>query len=69
MPAILESDAFDAWLDPDAERPVLDGLLLPAAGATLARVAVDRGVGNVANDGPKLIDEAAADREEPATLF
>jgi len=31
--AILESDAFDAWLDPDAERPVLDGLLLPAAGA------------------------------------
>jgi putative SOS response-associated peptidase YedK len=69
MPAILESDAFDAWLDPDAERPVLDGLLLPAAGGTLARVAVDRGVGNVANDGPGLIDEAAADREEPATLF
>jgi len=37
MPAILESDVFDAWLDPDAERPVLDGLLLPAAGGTLAR--------------------------------
>jgi len=33
MPAILESDAFDAWLDPDAERPVLDGLLLPLRAA------------------------------------
>jgi len=39
MPAILESDAFDAWLDPDAERR-FSTPAPPAAGGTLARVAV-----------------------------
>ncbi|MGA8986919.1 SOS response-associated peptidase [Aeromicrobium sp.] len=56
MPLFLESEAYDAWLDP-APRPTeqLLELLVPAAPGRLDAFPVSTAVNNVRNNGPELI--------------
>jgi putative SOS response-associated peptidase YedK len=70
MPAILDADSYDAWLDPafdDAE--TLRGLLRPAAEDLLIRHPVTSRVNNVRHDGPDLIEPGSIDRPVPLTLL
>mgnify|MGYP001587732260 FL=1 len=70
MPAVLESDEWDAWLDADdPNRSELESLLAPAADGTLSRHPVDRRVNNARNKGAELMDlvePAPADAPSPA---
>ncbi len=60
MPVVLEPDSYELWLTGTMdERDALLGLLRPAEPGTLVHHLVDRRVGNVANDGPELIDALA----------
>jgi putative SOS response-associated peptidase YedK len=75
MPVVLERPMLDAWLDPaTTDRHELEAMLRPSPEGTLARHRVGRRVGNVANDGPDLI-EPIADADDghgetaPPTLF
>ena len=56
MPVVLDADDFDVWLDPDHDD--VDSLrspLRPAADDAITSHPVDRAVGNVRNQGPKLV--------------
>ncbi len=56
MPLFVESDGWDAWLDP-APRPTAEllDLLTPAAPGLLDAYAVSTAVNNVRNNGPDLV--------------
>lgn len=77
MPLVLERDRWAAWLDPDSSQVnELAGLLVRAAPGRLEAYPVSAAVGDVANNGPALIQplRASAERtEQPAstglTLF
>jgi putative SOS response-associated peptidase YedK len=57
MPVILERPMLGTWLDPaTTDRHELEAMLRPSPEGTLSRHRVDRRVGNVANDGPDLIE-------------
>jgi len=67
MPAFVEQQYWDEWLDPDNrdEEALLDLLRRPPVGGLVARP-VSRLVNNTANDGPELL----ADPEpEAPSLF
>ena len=67
MPVVLPSDAWGEWLDPaNDDVDDLVSLLVPAAADVLERIPVGPAVGNVANDGPELIEPV---EPEVAELF
>ena len=70
QPVVLDSDAWDHWLDPEVTDPnELEPLLKATVGGTLVHYPVGQGVGNVNNEGPTLIDEVPpSETHAPATL-
>lgn len=65
MPAILEPELWDAWLDPsNADRETLNSFLAPAAEGILEAYPVSREVNSPRNNGPSLIERVA-----PESLF
>ena len=62
QPVVLERHDWDLWLDPKVSDPkMLRPLLVPTVGGTLIHYPVDRAVGNVRNNSPRLLDEVALD--------
>lgn len=60
MPVILESDAFEAWLDPfEHDAKAVAGLLGPAPEGLLEAYPVAKAVGNARLDGPELVQRVA----------
>jgi putative SOS response-associated peptidase YedK len=56
MPMIVEPERWDAWLDPARTEPDdVRKLLVPAMAGTMEAYPVSPSVGNVRNNGPKLI--------------
>ena len=61
LPAIIEADGFDAWLEPDETRAdAAMALLRPAGEEILTFCAIGDLVNKVANDGPEVQRPAAA---------
>lgn len=61
QPVVLESDAWDAWLDPGLDsRDALEGMLHSGPAGTLVRHRVGRAVGRAGLDGPELAAAIAA---------
>lgn len=56
MPVIVEKDDWDGWLDPEADRSYLLGLLKPASRGLIEAWRVSDLVNKVSNQGPELID-------------
>jgi putative SOS response-associated peptidase YedK len=63
MPVILSPDGFDTWLGDGTEgrfdREAALELLRPAPEDTVSAIPVGRGVNDIRNDGPELIEPAA----------
>ncbi len=59
MPVILPSDAYDAWLDPDADREELGELMIPYEGDDLETYPVSRFVNSPRNNDERCIEPAA----------
>jgi putative SOS response-associated peptidase YedK len=60
QPVVLEQGTWDHWLDPEASDPEeLELLLVPTVEGTLIHHPVGKGVGNVRNDGPGLMESVA----------
>lgn len=59
MPVILPKAHYEAWLDPEAERDELTGLLVPYPGDDLETYPVSRFVNSPGNDDPRCIEPAA----------
>ena len=55
MPVILDRDALEVWLDPEADSGHLRSLLQPAPTASLRMWPVGTAVNRVAADGPELL--------------
>jgi len=66
MPAILPREAYDAWLDPDANVESLRKLLRPYPAAEMVGRAVSAFVNSARNEGPGCVAPAEA---EPPSLF
>jgi putative SOS response-associated peptidase YedK len=66
-PVILLARDYDRWLKADPERPPID-LLRPFDAGRMIAWKVDQKVGNVGNDSPEFIEEAATP-PMPKTLF
>lgn len=72
MPAVLTPDAWDDWLDPaNGDLAGLTALLGPLPPGALELTPVGPRVGNVANDGPDLIEPVPAEAPavRPLELF
>jgi putative SOS response-associated peptidase YedK len=69
MPVIVPPDAFDLWLDPNADAKFVQSLIAPAADDLLEAYAVSTAVNRAANDGPALLapapDTPPAEDEAP----
>jgi putative SOS response-associated peptidase YedK len=61
MPLVVEPDDRKAWLDPRTPTDELQDLLRPAQQTGLTAYPVSTAVGNVANDGPQLVEPLALD--------
>jgi putative SOS response-associated peptidase YedK len=59
MPVILPAGSYDAWLDPDAERDELYGLLAPYPEDEMEAYPVSRFVNSPSNNDPRCIEPAA----------
>jgi len=59
MPVILPHDAYNAWLDPDADREELGELMIPYPGADLETYPVSRFVNSPRNNDERCIEPAA----------
>ena len=59
MPVILPNDAYNAWLDPDADREELGELMIPYPGADLETYPVSRFVNSPRNNDERCIEPAA----------
>ncbi len=59
MPVILPHGAYDAWLDPEAERDELYGLLAPYPEDEMEAYPVSRFVNSPQNNDPRCIEPAA----------
>jgi len=58
MPAVLDQDVLDVWLEPEGADPhELKTLLSSPKAGTLVHHRVDPRVGNVKNDDPTLIEQ------------
>lgn len=56
MPVVLDREAWDTWLDPQADAGDLTELLGPAPDDAVERYRVSTRVNAVANDGPELVE-------------
>jgi putative SOS response-associated peptidase YedK len=65
MPVILGVDAYDRWLDPEANPQDLLGLLRPYPAAAMEAYPVSTRVNRSGNDGPELVEPVAT----PAGLW
>ena len=63
MPVILPPEAYDDWLDPDADAVDLLALVQPWEWPDVARHAVSREVNRAANDYPALVERAAREMQ------
>lgn len=62
MPLMVETDRWGAWLDPATTAPEqVNSLLVPAAPGLLDAHPVSKAVGNVANNGPGLVEPLPLD--------
>jgi putative SOS response-associated peptidase YedK len=59
MPVIVAPDAYDLWLDPEAERVELYGLLAPYPEDEMEAYPVSRFVNSPSNNDPRCIEPAA----------
>ena len=59
MPVILPHDAYNAWLDPDADREELGELMVPYSGGDLEAYPVSRFVNSPRNNDERCIEPAA----------
>jgi putative SOS response-associated peptidase YedK len=60
QPVVLEAEAWDFWLDPQITKvEKLLPLLVPTVKGTLVHHPVGKGVGNVRNDSPELVEAVA----------
>jgi putative SOS response-associated peptidase YedK len=59
MPVILPHDAYNAWLDPDADREELGELMIPYPGDDLEAYPVSRFVNSPRNNDERCIEPAA----------
>ncbi len=59
MPVILPSGAYDAWLDPDADKEQLIDLMIPYPGDDLQTYPVSRFVNSPYNNDERCIEPAA----------
>ena len=59
MPVILPAGAYDAWLDPEAEKEELVALLAPYPEAEMEAYPVSRFVNSPSNNDPRCIEPAA----------
>lgn len=55
MPVILDREALDAWLDPDADQGFIRSMLVPAPPERLRMWPVSTAVNKVDTDGPELL--------------
>jgi putative SOS response-associated peptidase YedK len=55
MPVIVPTDAFDLWLDPNADGKLVQSLIAPAPDDLLETFEISSAVNRAANDGPALI--------------
>lgn len=63
MPVILPPEAYDDWLDPDADAAGLLALVQPSEWPDVARHAVSKEVNRAANDHPALVERAAREMQ------
>jgi putative SOS response-associated peptidase YedK len=63
MPVIIPQEAFDLWLDPNAETAAATALIAPAPVGLLEAYEISTAVNRVANDSPALLDAARAEME------
>jgi putative SOS response-associated peptidase YedK len=59
MPVILPPDAYDAWLDPDADREELGELMIPYPRDDLETYPVSRFVNSPRNNDERCVEPAA----------
>jgi putative SOS response-associated peptidase YedK len=65
MPVVVPPDAFDLWLDPNADRQTASSLIAPAPNDLFEAYEVSGAVNRAANDGPALLTPAS---ELPAPI-
>lgn len=66
MPVILPPSAWDAWLDPgNDDLAGLGAMLVPAPPSIIVMHPVSTDVGNVRNEGPRLLDPVAPPEGAP----
>ena len=68
MPAFLEPEEFDLWLNPETPIDILTDLLQPYPDYALKEFVVSKDVGNTRNNHPGLIEPAnvKSEREKPS---
>lgn len=59
MPVVIPPDAFDLWLDPNADLQMASSLIAPAPEDLLHAYEVSGAVNRAANDGPELLTPAS----------
>jgi putative SOS response-associated peptidase YedK len=59
MPVVISPDAFDLWLDPNADLQMAMSLMTPAPNDFFAAHEVSAAVNRAANDGPSLLTPAS----------
>ncbi len=63
MPVIVEQNALNRWLDPQADPASLTDLFTPDAAPALAAQPVSRDVNRIANDNARLVEMVEPDRD------
>jgi putative SOS response-associated peptidase YedK len=63
MPVIIPQEAFDLWLDPNADLATATALIAPAPVGLLEAYEISTAVNRVANDSPALLDPPQANAE------
>ena len=69
MPAILQPDSYDVWLDPKTDPLVLKKLLSPFPSSKMKSHPVSRGVNHPENDSKELIERVDAELGTTPSLF
>ena len=69
MPAILQPDSYDLWLDPKTDPPVLKELLSPFSSSKMKSQPFSRAVNHPENDGKELIERVDAELGTTLSLF
>jgi putative SOS response-associated peptidase YedK len=56
MPVVLEPEDWAAWLDPETDMKVIEGLMVPAGAGILEAFPVSSLVNKATNEGPELLE-------------